>query len=414
MDIEKHRHHRARRPRQDHARRQDAPAGRRVPRQSGRRRARDGLEPARARARASPSWPRTPPSAGRARRSTSSTRRATPTSAARSSASCAWWTACCSSSTRSTGPMPQTRFVLAQGARARAARRSSSSTRSTGPAPIRCACTTRCSTCSSSSRPTQEQLDAPVLYASARDGTSTMRARRQPLGDLTPLVRDHPRPRPAAARAIASGPFQMLDLDASTSRPISAASRIGRIERGTVRVGDNGRAAAAGRAELEPTDVEQSAGHQALHLRRPRSRRGGGGGRRRDRRARRARGRRDRADRHRRRAPGAARGHRGRGADDLGGLHRQQLARSPGGKGSSSPAAQVRERLYRSSSGTSRCGSRTPTRTDTLDRLGARRAAPRHPDGDDAARGLRVPGLAAAGHHARRARTASGSSRTRS
>ena len=50
--------------------------------------------------RASPSWPRTPPSAGRTIASTSSIRRATPTSAARSSGCCRWSTACCCWSTR--------------------------------------------------------------------------------------------------------------------------------------------------------------------------------------------------------------------------------------------------------------------------------------------------------------------------
>ena len=47
-------------------------------------------------------------------------------------------------------------------------------------------------------------------------------------------------------------------------------------------------------------------------------------------------------------------------------------------------------------------------------RVRPRRAPPRHPDGDDAARGVRVPGLAAAGHHQAGRRTASGWSRTRS
>ena len=79
------RHRRPRRPRQDDARRRDALAVRRLPRQPGRGRARarlDGPE----REKGSRSSPRTPPSATARRRSTSSTRRATPTSAARSSA----------------------------------------------------------------------------------------------------------------------------------------------------------------------------------------------------------------------------------------------------------------------------------------------------------------------------------------
>src|SRR5205085_10719923 len=54
----------------------------------------------------------------------------------------------------------------------------------------------------------EAQLDAPVVYASARDGTSTMDLDK-PLGDLTQLfdtiVREVPPP-----PSDADGPFQML------------------------------------------------------------------------------------------------------------------------------------------------------------------------------------------------------------
>ena len=90
-----HRHHRPRRPWQDHAGRPAAAPDRHLPRATRRSPTRvmdnNDLE----RSAASRSWPRTAPSSGRARTSTSSTRPATPTSAARSSARCRWSTACC-------------------------------------------------------------------------------------------------------------------------------------------------------------------------------------------------------------------------------------------------------------------------------------------------------------------------------
>jgi hypothetical protein len=88
-----HRDHRARRPREDDARRPHAAAGGDVPREPARRGARHGLEPAREGAgitilskNLSVRWGDT--------RSTSWIPRATPISEARSSGSCAWWMAC--------------------------------------------------------------------------------------------------------------------------------------------------------------------------------------------------------------------------------------------------------------------------------------------------------------------------------
>ena len=77
---------RARRPRQDDARRRDALAVRLVPREPGRQRARASTRWTSSARRASRSSPRTRRSGSATRRSTSSTRPATPTSAARSSA----------------------------------------------------------------------------------------------------------------------------------------------------------------------------------------------------------------------------------------------------------------------------------------------------------------------------------------
>ena len=79
------------------------------------------------------------------------------------------------------------------------------------------------------------QLDAPVVYASARDGTSTLDL-DQPLTDLTPLFQsiiDHVPP-PASD---ATQPFQMLVSTIDYS-PYLGRLGIGRIERGTVHVGD--------------------------------------------------------------------------------------------------------------------------------------------------------------------------------
>ncbi len=79
------------------------------------------------------------------------------------------------------------------------------------------------------------QLDAPVVYASARDGTATLDL-DQPLADLTPLFQsiiDHVPPPPSDA----TQPFQMLVSTIDYS-PYLGRLGIGRIERGTVRVGE--------------------------------------------------------------------------------------------------------------------------------------------------------------------------------
>ncbi|MDQ4081162.1 MAG: translational GTPase TypA [Gemmatimonadota bacterium] len=81
----------------------------------------------------------------------------------------------------------------------------------------------------------EAQLDAPVVYASARDGTATLDL-DQPLTDLTPLFQaiiDHvPAPPSDATR-----PFQMLVSTIDYS-PYLGRLGIGRVERGTVHVGD--------------------------------------------------------------------------------------------------------------------------------------------------------------------------------
>src|SRR5437870_10102822 len=81
----------------------------------------------------------------------------------------------------------------------------------------------------------EAQLDAPVVYASARDGTSTMDLDK-PLTDLSPLfdtIIEHVPPPPSDA----AGPFQMLVSTIDYS-PYLGRLAIGRIERGAINVGD--------------------------------------------------------------------------------------------------------------------------------------------------------------------------------
>ena len=81
----------------------------------------------------------------------------------------------------------------------------------------------------------EAQLDATVVYASAREGTATMDMDVKPV-DLTPLfdaiVKHVPAP-PSDAR----GAFQML-ISTIDHSPYLGRLGIGRIERGTVHVGD--------------------------------------------------------------------------------------------------------------------------------------------------------------------------------
>src|SRR6184192_2359526 len=81
----------------------------------------------------------------------------------------------------------------------------------------------------------ESQLDAPVVYASARDGTSTLDLDK-PLQDLTPLFETIVTKVPAPPSDAAS-PFQML-ISTIDHSPYLGRLGIGRIERGTGRVGD--------------------------------------------------------------------------------------------------------------------------------------------------------------------------------
>jgi GTP-binding protein len=80
------------------------------------------------------------------------------------------------------------------------------------------------------------QLDAPVVYASAREGVATMDMDVTPV-DLAPLFQTIVDNVPAPATD-ENGPFQML-VSTIDHSPYLGRLAIGRIERGTVNVGDN-------------------------------------------------------------------------------------------------------------------------------------------------------------------------------
>ena len=289
-----HRHHRPRRPRQDHAGRRHAAPDRRLPRQRAGGRARDGLERARARARHHHPREEHDRRVGGRAASTSSTRRATPTSAARSSARSPWSTACCSWSTPP---------------RARCRRRASSSARRSRRASSRSSCLNKIDR--ADARPAEvldeiyglfidlganeQQLDFPVVYTIARAGTAT-----RDLADAghrpAAAVRDHHR---HAARAGRTIPTRRR-----SSRPTTSA---------TTTTSAGSRSAASSPAASSPAASTCSAAptarraavqaHAALRLagaeaRRDRARRRG-----RHRRDRRHRGHRHRRHRRRPRAP---------------------------------------------------------------------------------------------------------------
>jgi GTP-binding protein len=81
----------------------------------------------------------------------------------------------------------------------------------------------------------EAQLDAPVVYASGRDGTSTM-SMDEPATTLTPLFETIVKHVPAPP-SDAAAPFQMLVSTIDYSNYLGRLA-IGRIDRGTVRVGD--------------------------------------------------------------------------------------------------------------------------------------------------------------------------------
>ena len=92
------------------------------------------------------------------------------------------------------------------------------------------------------------QLDAPFVYASAREGVATTHMGVPPV-DLTPLFEAIVRHVPAPP-SDSAGPFQML-ISTIDHSPYLGRLGIGRIERGAVRVGDS--------VALLPMDMQGSA-----------------------------------------------------------------------------------------------------------------------------------------------------------
>ena len=114
----------------------------------------------------------------------------------------------------------------------------------------------------------EAQLDAPVVYASAREGVATMDL------DVTPrrsraAVRHDRRVACRPRRAMPTAPFQML-ISTIDFSPYLGRLGIGRIERGTVQRRRSGAAAADGRQPEE----RAGARHEALRLRWTRAHRG--------------------------------------------------------------------------------------------------------------------------------------------
>ncbi|MEO7087045.1 MAG: translational GTPase TypA [Gemmatimonadaceae bacterium] len=81
----------------------------------------------------------------------------------------------------------------------------------------------------------EAQLDAPVVYASARDGTSTLDL-DQPLQDLAPLFDTIIKTVPPPPHD-ADGPFQML-ISTIDHSPYLGRLGIGRVERGKAKLGE--------------------------------------------------------------------------------------------------------------------------------------------------------------------------------
>ncbi|MGH7678211.1 MAG: translational GTPase TypA, partial [Gemmatimonadaceae bacterium] len=82
----------------------------------------------------------------------------------------------------------------------------------------------------------EAQLDAPVVYASGREGVATLDLAQKPV-DLTPLFEAIIQQVPPPPSEV-SGPFQML-ISTIDHSPYLGRLGIGRIERGEVHVGDS-------------------------------------------------------------------------------------------------------------------------------------------------------------------------------
>ena len=141
-----------------------------------------------------------------------------------------------------------------QGARARPHADRRASTRSTAPAPTRMRVHDEVLDLFIELEANDEQLDAPVVYASGRDGTATMDL-DVAAGGPDAALRDDRATRRRRRRATRPAPFQMLVSTIDYSHYLGRLA-IGRIERGTVQ-------ASATRCTARSVDHHQEARRQA-------------------------------------------------------------------------------------------------------------------------------------------------------
>ena len=180
---------------------------------------------------------------------------------------------------------------------------------------------------------TEEQLEFPVLYTSARAGTSSLSATEagQDLRPLFEAIVSHVPP----PRGDVNAPLQMLVANLDSSDYLGRIA-IGRVFNGRVKVGDQVAVCKLDR------HVPGDEGHEAVRLRRTEAGRHHRGSRRRHRLPRRDRRHHHRRNHRRRRAPHGDAGHRRRRADGVDDLRRQHVADVRPRRLSSSPRARSR------------------------------------------------------------------------
>ena len=136
----------------------------------------------------------------------------------------------------SEGPLPQTRYVLMQGARSAGCRRSSSSTRSTAPTPASRKCSTKSTICSSISTPPKTSSTFPVIYTNAQERHRQDSTRRTTPTNLRPLfeaILENIPPPAGDPDAV----LQLLVANLDYSDYLGRLA-IGRVFNGTLRLGD--------------------------------------------------------------------------------------------------------------------------------------------------------------------------------
>ena len=159
------------------------------------------------------------------------------------------------------GPLPQTRFVLKKALEA-GLPPIVVINKIDRPTPARPRCWTRSTTCSSTSTPTEDQLDFPVLYTNARTGTATTRPARSRATTLEPLFETILATVPAAPlrsrpSACSSGSRCSTGTTTSAGSP-SAASSTAASSRPT------GSRSSIATAAIEPAKVTVLYGYEGL------------------------------------------------------------------------------------------------------------------------------------------------------